>query len=339
MLDKLSNAVGISGYEDEVAELIKSDMEKYADSVEVDTLGNVIGLKKGNGKGKIMLAAHMDEIGLVIICVGKFLHFVPMGGIDPRILLGQEVIVVTEKGKYNGVIGAKPPHIQKPDERKKAIEIDDLVIDLGFPEDKIKEIVKKGDFAVVNVKFTELANNHVTGKALDNRICVYTVLETMKLLEETFCDIYFVATTQEEVGARGAKVSGYKIFPDIAVAIDATFGLSKDSKEDTFKLGKGPCIGLGPNISPKVFELLKKTAKKEKIPYQIEVLPGMSGTDAVSLQTVKSGTATGVVSIPLRYMHTPVETADLKDVRNCAKLLKAFISSVDEKVLEGLKCF
>jgi len=339
MLERFSNAVGISGYEDEVAELIKSEMEKYADSVEVDTLGNIIGLKKGNDKGKIMLAAHMDEIGLVITCVGKFLHFVPMGGIDPRILLGQEVIVVTEKGKYNGVIGAKPPHIQKPEERKKAIEIDDLVIDLGFPEDKIKEIVKKGDFAVVNVKFTELANDHVTGKALDNRICVYTVLETMKLLEETFCDIYFVATTQEEVGARGAKVSGYKIFPDIAIAIDATFGLSKDSKEDTFKLGKGPCIGLGPNISPKVFELLKKTAKKEKIPYQIEVLPGMSGTDAVSLQTVKSGTATGVVSIPLRYMHTPVETADLKDARNCAKLLKAFISSVDEKVLEGLKCF
>jgi len=339
MLERFSNAVGISGYEDEVAELIKSEMEKYADSVEVDTLGNIIGLKKGNGKGKIMLAAHMDEIGLVITCVGKFLHFVPMGGIDPRILLGQEVIVVTEKGKYNGVIGAKPPHIQKPDERKKAIEIDDLVIDLGFPEDKIKEIVKKGDFAVVNVKFTELANDHVTGKALDNRICVYTVLETMKLLEETFCDIYFVATTQEEVGARGARVSGYRIFPDIAVAIDATFGLSKDSKEDTFKLGKGPSIGLGPNISPKVFELLKKTAKKEKIPYQIEVLPGMSGTDAVSLQTVKSGTATGVVSIPLKYMHTPVETADLKDAGNCAKLLKAFISSVDEKVLEGLKCF
>ncbi|HEC95678.1 MAG: M42 family metallopeptidase [Methanomicrobia archaeon] len=339
MLDKLSNAVGISGYEEEIAELIKSEMEKYTDSVEIDTLGNVIGLKKGNGKGKIMLAAHMDEIGLVITHIGKFLHFVSMGGIDPRVLLGQEVIVVTEKGKYDGVIGAKPPHIQKPEERKKAIEIDDLVIDLGFPEEKIKEIVKKGDFAVVNVKFTELANDHVTGKALDNRICVYTVLETMKLLEETFCDIYFVATTQEEVGARGARVSGYKIFPDIGIAIDATFGLSKDSKEDTFKLGKGPCIGLGPNISPKVFELLKKTAKKEKIPYQIEVLPGMSGTDAVSLQTVKSGTATGVVSIPLRYMHTPVETADLKDVRNCAKLLKAFISSIDEKILEGLKCF
>jgi len=339
MLDKLSNAVGISGYEEEIAELIKSEMEKYTDSVEIDTLGNVIGLKKGDGKGKIMLAAHMDEIGLVITHIGKFLHFVSMGGIDPRVLLGQEVIVVTEKGKYDGVIGAKPPHIQKPEERKKAIEIDDLVIDLGFPEEKIKEIVKKGDFAVVNVKFTELANDHVTGKALDNRICVYTVLETMKLLEETFCDIYFVATTQEEVGARGARVSGYKIFPDIAIAIDATFGLSKDSKEDTFKLGKGPCIGLGPNISPKVFELLKKTAKKEKIPYQIEVLPGMSGTDAVSLQTVKSGTATGVVSIPLRYMHTPVETADLKDVRNCAKLLKAFISSIDEKILEGLKCF
>ncbi|RLF93668.1 M42 family peptidase [Thermococci archaeon] len=339
MLDKLSNAVGISGYEEEIAELIKSEMEKYTDSVEIDTLGNVIGLKKGNGKGKIMLAAHMDEIGLVITHIGKFLHFVSMGGIDPRVLLGQEVIVVTEKGKYDGVIGAKPPHIQKPEERKKAIEIDDLVIDLGFPEEKIKEIVKKGDFAVVNVKCTELANDHVTGKALDNRICVYTVLETMKLLEETFCDIYFVATTQEEVGARGARVSGYKIFPDIAIAIDATFGLSKDSKEDTFKLGKGPCIGLGPNISPKVFELLKKTAKKEKIPYQIEVLPGMSGTDAVSLQTVKSGTATGVVSIPLRYMHTPVETADLKDVRNCAKLLKAFISSIDEKILEGLKCF
>ena len=180
MLDKLSNAVGISGYEEEIAELIKSEMEKYTDSVEIDTLGNVIGLKKGNGKGKIMLAAHMDEIGLVITHIGKFLHFVSMGGIDPRVLLGQEVIVVTEKGKYDGVIGAKPPHIQKPEERKKAIEIDDLVIDLGFPEEKIKEIVKKGDFAVVNVKFTELANDHVTGKALDNRICVYTVLETMK---------------------------------------------------------------------------------------------------------------------------------------------------------------
>ena len=339
MLEKLSNAVGISGYEDEVAELIKSEMEKYTDSVEIDTLGNVIGLKKGSGRGKILLAAHMDEIGLVITHVGKFLHFVPMGGIDPRVLLGQEITVVTEKGKYNGVIGAKPPHIQKPEERKKAIEMDDLVIDLGIPEDEIKNIVKKGDFAVVNVPFAELADDCVTGKALDNRICVYAVLETMKLLEDTFCDIYFVATTQEEVGARGAKVSGYRIFPDVAIAVDATYGLSKDSKENTFKLGKGPCIGLGPNISPKIFEILKKTAEKEKIPHQIEVLPGMSGTDAVSLQTVKSGTASGVVSIPLRYMHTSVETANLKDVKNCTKLLKAFISSVDEKILEGLKCF
>ena len=121
MLDKLSNAVGISGYEEEIAELIKSEMEKYTDSVEIDTLGNVIGLKKGNGKGKIMLAAHMDEIGLVITHIGKFLHFVSMGGIDPRVLLGQEVIVVTEKGKYDGVIGAKPPHIQKPEERKNCL--------------------------------------------------------------------------------------------------------------------------------------------------------------------------------------------------------------------------
>ena len=339
MLEKLSNAVGISGYEDEVAALIKSEMEKYADTVEIDTLGNVIGLKKGSGKGKIMLAAHMDEIGFVIAHVGKFLHFVPMGGIDPRVLLGQEVVVVTEKGRYDGVIGAKPPHIQKPEERKKAITMDDLVIDLGISEEDTKKIVKKGDFAVVSVKFVELANDRVTGKALDDRICVYTILETMKLLGETFCDVYFVATTQEEVGTRGAKVSGYKIFPDIAIAVDVGFGISKDTEKNAFTLGEGPCIGLGPNISPKIFDALKKIAKKEKIPYQIEVISGMSGTDAVSLQTVKSGTASGVVSIPLRYMHTPVETADLNDVKNCAMLLKSFISSVDEKMLEGLKCF
>ncbi|MCD6127515.1 MAG: M42 family metallopeptidase [Methanomicrobia archaeon] len=339
MLKSLSNAVGVSGYEDEVAELIKSEMEKYADEVEIDKMGNVIGLKKGKGKGKIMLAAHMDEIGLMITHVGKFLHFTPVGGIDPRILLGQEVIVLTEKGRYNGVIGAKPPHIQKPEERKNVIEIDKLVIDLGFPEDELKKIVKKGDLAVFATKFTELKNENSTGKALDDRTCVFTLLETMKMINETFCDVYFVATTQEEVGVRGAKTSGYKISPDIGIAVDVTFGSSRDTKENTFKLGKGPCIGLGANISPKIFNLLKKTAEREKIPYQIEVLPGRSGTDAMSIQTVKSGVATGVVSIPLRYMHSPVEVVNMNDIKNCAKLLSSFISNIDEKVLEELRCF
>ncbi len=339
MLEQLSNTIGVPGYEDEVAAIIRSEMEKYADTVERDTLGNVIGLKRGKGEGKVMLAAHMDEIGFVITHVGKFLRFAPMGGVDPRILLGQEVTVVTDEGKYRGVIGAKPPHIQKKEERKKAITMEDLVIDLGLPEETTTSRITVGDRATIHTHFTKLAHDRVTGKALDNRICVYTLLETMKQLKSPPCDAYFVATTQEEVGARGATVSGYKIFPDIAIALDVAHGRSKNAKKNTYNLGKGPCIGMGPNISPKVFKMIKNTAKKEEIPYQVEVLPGMSGTDAVSLQIVKSGIATGVVSIPLRYMHTSVETADLKDVENCVKLLSVCISSLDTTVLEGLSCF
>ncbi|MEA1994112.1 MAG: M42 family metallopeptidase [Euryarchaeota archaeon] len=339
MLEKLSNAIGVSGYEDEVAELIKTEMEKYADEVKRDKLGNIIGIKRGNGKGAVMLAAHMDEIGFMITHVGKFLHFAPVGGIDSRVLLGQEVTVLTKNGKYNGVIGAKPPHIQKEEERKKTVKMDDLVIDLGMPEEDTKKIVGKGDFAVVNATFAELANGCVTGKALDDRACVYTLLKTMELLDNPYPDIYFVATTQEEVGARGAKVCGYKIFPDIAIALDVCSARAKMSKKVTKKLGKGPAIAQGANISPKIFKLLKETAEKEKIPYQVNVIPGRSGTDAAWLQVAKSGTASGIVSVPLRYMHTPVETINLKDVRNSAELLKKFIMGIDKDVLEGLSCF
>ncbi|MBI5254043.1 MAG: M42 family metallopeptidase [Euryarchaeota archaeon] len=330
LLKKLSEAHGVPGSEDEVREIMKKELEKYC-KVEVDALGNLIA-KKGNGKKKIMLAAHMDEIGLMVKHVDKngFLRFATLGGFFDQMLLSQRVVVHTKKGRIWGVVGSKPPHLMKEEERKKVVEYKDMFIDVGAGDEKgIKKLgIEVGDYITFDRSFKELPGNLITGKAFDARLGCAALIEIMKKVR-TKHSIYAVGTIQEEVGLKGAKTAAFKINPDIAIALDvAPAGDFPGVKEEEshLKVGSGPVItiadasGRGLITHPTVKNLLIRTAEKYKIPYQLEVGEGGT-TDASAIHLTREGIPSGVVSIPTRYIHSPVEVASLKDIENAVKLV------------------
>lgn len=345
-LKSLSNHYGTSGFEYTLNDKIISYFEEYADEVTVDKSGNIIALKKGNSLGekiKIMLAAHMDEIGLMVKDIEEngFLRFTNVGGIDPRTILGQEVIV---HGKENlfGVIGAKPPHLQEANEQEKAIKMVDMTIDLGLSYEKVKELVEIGDTVTINRSLIELKNDRVAGKALDDRAGIVAIFECLKELNNLNheADVYFVATVQEEVSMAGAITSTYKINPDIGIAVDVGFGTTPElDKSDSIELGKGAGITLGGNIHPGLRKKLVSTANEYNIPNQMEITVGPTGTDARAIQITREGIPALVLSIPLRYMHTSVEVIDMTDIKHTGKLLAFFIREISNENLEGLLCY
>lgn len=346
ILEKLSNVSGVSGSEIKVAEIIEERFKKTCDMVKKDALGNIIALKSGNknlNNKKIMIVAHMDEIGLMVKNIEKngFLHFINVGGIDERTLLAQEVIV-HGKNDIFGIIGAKPPHLQKKDEQNKSTRMEDLYIDIGLSEKDARKQISIGDFITINRSFTYLQGKSVTGKALDDRAGIVAIIQCIKELKyiKHNLDIYFVATVQEEVGLRGATTSSFNIIPDIGIAIDVGHGRTPDlSKEDTIELGKGPAIALGANIHPKIYKRLVDLAKEYNIPHQMEVNPSSSGTDAWAIQVTQSGVPTGLLSIPLRYMHTSVELVNINDIKHTGRLIALFIASINDTDLEEWLCF
>ena len=337
-LEKLSNACGVTGRESEVRELMIRLMTPYADEIVVDKLENVIALKKGREKStKIMLAAHMDEVGLMVKTITKdgFLQFTKMGGIDDRILPAQEVMVFSRKAAFPGIIGSKPPHIQKEDERKKVIASDELFIDVGAEskEDALAMGVAVGDPVGFDIKYTRLGRDVVMGKAFDNRAGCAAMVETLKLIEKTDCTVYAVGTVQEEVGLRGAGAAAFSVDPDLAIALDVTIaGDVPGVKEyDTsVKMGKGPAVTIsdaGLITHPKVLRWLLDSAEEEKIPYQVET--GLMGsTDAARIMLTRQGIPSGNISVPTRYIHSPVAMLSLKDIENSAKLAVAAIQRI-----------
>lgn len=344
-LEILSNSKGVSGYEFTLNNTILSVFGDYADDISVDKLGNIIALKRGTGKNniKIMLAAHMDEIGLMVSGIedNGFLRFTNIGGIDPRTILGQEVIVHGKKD-YFGVIGSKPPHLLDVTEQDKAIKMEDMTIDIGLSKDMVQENVNIGDTITINRKLITLMNNRMAGKAMDDRAGIATLYECMKELSKLNhqADVYFVATVQEEVSMCGAITSTYSINPDIGIAVDVGFGTTPElNKSNSIELGNGPGITLGGNIHPGLRKKIVEIAKEYNIPYQMEITPGPTGTDARAMQINKEGVPALVLSIPLRYMHTSVEVLDMVDVKNTAKLLAFFIASLSNDNLEGLLCY
>lgn len=344
ILTELLSADIPSGCEVEKNHSLVEIFQRYCKNVSVDKLGNLIG-KKGpeNAKIKVMLAAHMDEIGLMVKQIDDrgFIRFSYIGGIDHRILPAQEVIIHGRE-KVLGVIGSKPPHIQEPEEREKAIKSEDLFIDTGLPVEKVKQLIRIGDVITFKRKPTELLNGCISGNALDDRAGLAAILYCLEELDKLqfSAEVYAVATAQEEVGLRGAVVSSYQIYPDIGIAVDVCHGNMPDvSEEETHKLGKGPAIALGPNIHPKLFEKLKSIAEDYKIPYQLNPEPSATGTDAWAMQITREGIPTALISIPLRYMHTTVETLNIEDIKLSGRLLALFISSLDEGFVEGLKCY
>lgn len=345
-LRTLSEAAGVSGYEHELATHIRESCP-WADEIRTDKLGNLIMLKKGQGpepRPQVMLAAHMDEIGLIITKIEKegFLRFSTIGGFDQRVLLAQEVVVHGKKD-LTGIIGAKPPHIQKPGEQRKAVKMEDLFIDVGFDSaEEAGEVVQVGDLVTIKRQATDLQGSFLSGKAMDDRAGVAAILECFKALATMnhTADVYGVATVQEEVGLRGAVTSTYGIVPDLGIAIDVGFGDSAGLPEwDTIKLGQGPGIAIGPHVHPKVYERMVETAKEWNISYSLDPSPSPGGTDAYAIQVARAGVATILLSIPLRYMHTPVETLDYEDVKRTGRLMALFIAGLDHEFVEGLTCF
>jgi endoglucanase len=337
-LEKLSNACGIAGREEEVRSLMKKFLKPYVDEVKEDKLGNIIGIKKGKKNApKVMLAAHMDEIGLLIKTISKegFIQFAKIGGIDDRILLAQNVIVYTEKGPLHGIIGSKPPHIQKEDERKRVLAYDELFIDIGAEnqEEAKKMGVKIGDPIGFDVKFFKIGKNIVVGKAFDDRVGCVAMIEAVKRLKNAECTVYAVGTVQEEVGLRGATTAAFGIYPDIGIALDVTIaGDTPGVKESEapVKMNKGPSLTVadyGLITHPKVLRLLVDAAEESKIPYQLET--GLAGsTDAARISLTREGVPCGVISIPTRYIHSPSSLLSLDDVENAVKLTVAAIQKI-----------
>ena len=287
-----------------------------------------------------MLAAHMDEIGLMVKNITKdgFLQFAKLGGIDDRILVAQRVVVHTEKGTKPGIIGSKPPHIMKQEERKKAIEIENLFIDVGASskKDAQKMGLKVGDVVSFDTKFAKVTNDLVIGKAFDDRVGCCLMVEVMKRLKDVDCSVFAVGTVQEEVGLRGATVSAFGIYPDLALAFDVTVAgdvPGVKEVESSIKMKKGPAIGVmdaGLITHPKVLSLLVDTAEKIKIPYQLET--GLGGsTDAARIALTREGVPCGVLSVPTRYIHSPSSMLSLSDVQDATKLAVSAIEEASKK--------
>ena len=338
-LTELLHARSPSGYEREAQAVFDRYVKPAADSYVGDALGNRIATLNPAGDPTLMLAGHIDELGLIITYVNKggFIYFDTIGGHDRTVISGRRVVIQTSNGTVKGVTGKRAIHLMDEADRKKVPEIHEIWIDIGAKSKKeALERISIGDAATYDHEF-ELINGSVgTARAFDNKVGAYIVGETIIRLsrerKRPAARVVAVATSQEEIGTRGAMGSGYSVDPQVALVVDVGHATDHpdcdNRKYGETKLGGGPILCRGPNINPKVYEGLIKAAKKLKIPYQVESDPRPTGTDARAIQVARGGVATAVVSIPLRYMHTPSEIVDLEDVERCVKLFVEFAKGV-----------
>ena len=322
LLKELCSKKGVSGDEKEIAEFTAVLLEPYADYVKISPLNNVYAFKKGKSDKTLVLDAHIDTVGLIVKekLERGFLSFDTIGGVAGNILPASEVLI----GDTLGNISSKPPHLMSEEERKKAFEIKNMYIDTG----DMSENIKAGD----TVRFSnipEIIGDCVSGSYLDDRAGVCLLIELFRELENLPFNLALNLTAGEEMGFKGAKV--FKEKADMLIAVDVTHGETPDEKRDmVFKCGKGTAIGIGPNIHPFVFEKLKETCIKNGLDYQIEVLEDSTGTNAWAYQVLDGSIPCGLLSFPLKYMHTPVETMAVSDYDNLKEILKAFILSLEE---------
>ena len=336
-LMELSAIGGISGFEYAITGHVKDLLLRYCDEVSSDRMGNVIGLrksKKENAK-KVMLEAHIDGIGLMVKDIDErgFITFVSIGGVDTRILPSAEVIVCGKEALF-GVIGAKPPHLQKAGDGEKTVKIEDMAIDVGLPADKVRRLVSVGDMITFSGGAKKLLGKTISGKYMDDRAGLVSLLICLDELKDTELDFDLVvlAAVQEEVGCRGAVMGTFSVEPDYAFVVDVCHGDTPDSGTDSaFTLGTGTVISLGPNIHPLLAAIAKNAAKENKIAHSIDVDGGETGTDAWEVQVSKKGVPTLLLSIPLRYMHTTVETLSFDDVNATGKLLAACLTKINQE--------
>lgn len=341
LLERLCSTAGVAGRETLVAGVVAETLSKMEASVETDPLGNVIGHLRGTGNGRrIMVAAHMDEVGLMITShAGRgFFRFELVGGIDPRILPGLEVII-HGKSSVPGIVATKPPHLIPEKERTRVIPTGDLYIDTGLDETEAREIITPGLTASFRSSLISMLGDAVVSPRLDNRAGVTAMLMAADLAQRYGhqAEIFIVATAQEELGMRGASAAAHRIAPDLGLALDVTYGSTEsDPEARTLPLGQGPAVGIGPHLHAAISSRLERVAADLSIPFQREPLPSQTGTDASVMQVSRSGIPVGLVSIPLRYMHSPSEVVKWQDIADSARLVGRFLAGLDDTFWEEL---
>ena len=341
-LKSMISAPGLSGDEAPVRVLIEESWQPLTDELTVSRLGSLHALKRGSAQKPrpgILLAAHMDAIGLIVSAVvGDVLRLRDIGGLDHRVLPGQ-LVTVHGSEDLPGVIVQPPAHALPHDARGGPVTLDYLLVDTGLTARQLSRRVKVGDLVSFAQEPLELKGDTLAGHSLDNRASVAAITHCLQELQGRthLWDVWAVATTQEETTMGGARTSAFQLRPELAVAIDVTFGRSPASPEHkTFPLDGGPTLGWGPNIHPGLHKTFKELADRLEIPYKVEVMPQHSGTDAFALQVAAEGVPSMVISIPLRYMHTPVEIVALKDITRTGVLLAAFIAQLEVDFLEKI---
>ncbi len=333
IIKELSMLDAPSGSESAAAKRFSELLAPYMDEVRIDTLGNVIGFKSCGKRGvrRLLLEAHIDEVGFIVTGIDEgFLKLSEIGGPDVRTMPAAQLKILTDPPIF-GVVACMPVHALGKEEMNKAAKLKDLCVDIGMSEESALKTVPLGTPVVFHSDFEELENGSVCGKALDDRAGMAVILHTLSLLknEELDVDLIIMGSVQEEIGLRGATVGAFGVCPDIAVAVDVTYAKTHDYKKDyAMDFGGGPAIGVGPNMARPLSDKLIALAKEKGINYQLEVMGGDTGTDAWAVQTSREGVATALVSLPLRYMHTPNETLKLSDAYALSELLAAFVSSL-----------
>lgn len=335
-LSRLCALSAPSGFEAPAAKMGADLLRPLVDEVFTTRLGSVVGVRRcgQDNAPKLLLDAHLDEIGFIVTgCEEGFLRFAPLGGVDPRMLPDREVVILADP-PVHGVVACLPPHVQTAEDMDKSLPIKDLYLDAGLSRDEAERRVPIGTPATYRGGCSPLGDDLLCGKALDDRAGFAVLLDVLEQLkgEQLGADLYVLGSTQEETHASGAITAAYEIAPNLCVAVDVTHGDSPDaSKHETFKLGGGPVIGVGPNCARSLSNRLKNLSKELDMPVQIEVMSGSSGTNAWPVQISREGVSTAVLSIPERYMHTPVEVVHRRDLENTAQLLAAFVKSLGKE--------
>lgn len=342
-LKRLMNTISPSGYEMAAVREFRKEAATFADAVHTDVHGNTDILIHPGGSPRVLLAGHYDEIGFIVTLIDErgYLWISPIGGWDPQIPQGQRVRILGTRGEVPGVLGKAPIHVQKPEDRQRLTPLTDLWVDIGAKNRKDAEsLVSVGDPMVIDQGVTELQHGRMTGRAFDDRAGAFVILETARRLSAVKglkAEVHAVGTVQEEIGSRGAQTATFGIQPDVGIAVDVTFATdhpmmeSAEKREGRVTLGGGPALTRGANINPVLFRHLNTVAKKEKISVQIVADGRATPTDADPIQISRAGVATALVSIPLRYMHTPGEVVDVADLDGTIHLLTAAIAAMTPK--------
>lgn len=332
-LKEILNTPSPSGFEGPVQEIVRRYVKPFADKVTTDSHGNVIAVKNPDAPLRVMYAGHADQIGLLVqfIDADGFIYTQTIGGWDPQVLIGQKMLVWGAGGPINGIIARKPIHLLNDEERKQVVKTKDLWIDIGAKnKEEAAALVKVGDPVTMDLGFRPMLNNMASATAMDDKCGLWVVVEALRRAsaKKLDCALYAVSTVQEEIGLRGAQTSAFSVDPHVGIAVDVTHATDcptiDKKQEGDVKLGGGPVIYRGPNMNPVVVDRLMKVAGQAEIAYQPAASGRATGTDANTIQTSRGGVATGLVSIPNRYMHSPVEMISLDDIDRAADLLAAF---------------